>query len=84
MLMPQPAATMVPKEHPIRAVKRLCDAALKGLSSQLDEMYAAGVDSAGVATEGIALDGALLGAERAHVCDQLGYGMLFGWFLDME
>ncbi len=87
MLMLQSAETMVPKEHPIRAVKKLCDAALKELSSQLDEMYATG-GRASIPPEWL-LKGSLLMAlysvrSERMFCEQLGYNMLFRWFLDMD
>ena len=78
---------MVPKEHPIRAVKALADAALKGMSGKLDGMYA-GTGRASTPPEWL-LKGSLLMAlysvrSERMFCEQLGYNMLFRWFLDMD
>lgn len=78
---------LIPKEHPIRAIKRMADAALKELSPVFDEMYAvAGRPS--IPPERL-LKGSLLMAlytvrsERLF-CEQLAYNFLFKWFLDMN
>lgn len=78
---------MVPKDHPLRGVKRLADAALREMSEQFDGMYAdRGRQS--VPPE-MLLKGSLLIAfyslrgERM-LCEQLGYNLLFRWFLDMD
>lgn len=78
---------MVPKDHPLRRVKGLADAVLQKLSAEFDEMYA---DSgrASVPPESL-LKGLLLIAlysvrsERLF-CEQLGYNLLFRWFLDLD
>jgi transposase len=76
----------VPKGHPIRSVKKLADAALKKLSPVFDEMYSArGRPS--IPPE-VLLKSSLLIAlysvrsERLF-CEQLGYNLLFRWFLDV-
>lgn len=76
----------VPKGHPIQAVKKLADAALKELSGDLDEMYSTrGRPS--VPPE-VLLKSSLLMAlysvrsERLF-CEQLGYNLLFRWFLNV-
>jgi hypothetical protein len=35
--------TLIPAEHPIRAIKRLCAAVLAEMSARFDEIYAATV-----------------------------------------
>ena len=58
----------MPKEHPLRRIKQLADAALAELSPLFDEMYSAvgtAVDPARAAAEGLAADGAVHGAQRA-------------------
>lgn len=76
----------VPKGHPIRLVKKLADAALKELSAEFDEMYSTrGRPS--IPPE-VLLKSSLLMAlysvrsERLF-CEQLGYNLLFRWFLDV-
>lgn len=87
MLILRSPETMVPKEHPIRMVKALVDAALREMSSLLDGMYAAG-GRASIPPEWL-LKGSLLMAlytvrSERMFCEQLGYNMLFRWFLDMD
>src|SRR6516165_7156118 len=87
MLVLRSAESMVPPEHPLRRVKMLADAALKELSANFDEMYAAGGRDS-VPPERL-LKASLLMAfytvrsERLF-CEQLGYNLLFRWFLDMD
>ena len=77
----------VPAEHPLRAMKRRVDAVLQKLSPLFDELYAAdGRDS--IPPEQL-LKARLLMAlysvrsERLF-CEQLGYNLLWLWFLDRE
>ena len=79
--------SMVPHDHPLRAVKKLADAALAELSPVFDEMYA---DSGrkSIPPERL-LKGLLLQAlfsvrSETQLCEQLRYNMLFRWFLDMD
>ena len=77
----------VPKKHPIRGVKKLADAALKELSAEFDKMYASR-GRRSIPPEQL-LKASLLMAlfsvrsERLF-CEQLGYNLLFRWFLDMD
>jgi len=77
---------MVPKNHPLRGIKRLADEALKEPSPLFDEMYpVAGRRS--IAPERL-LKAMLLMAlfsvrSERQLCEQLRYNMLFRWFLDM-
>lgn len=87
MLVLRSAEDLVTKDHPLRRVKALADTALKELSPVFDEMYAgSGRDS--VPPERL-LKASLLMAfysvrsERLF-CEQLGYNLLFRWFLDMD
>jgi transposase len=87
MLFLRSPETLVPREHPIRAVKALADAALRGMSGKLDEMYAS-TGRASIPPEWL-LKGSLLMAlysvrSERMFCEQLGYNMLFRWFLDMD
>lgn len=87
MLVLRSPESMVPAEHPLRRVKALADAALKELSEAFDGMYAAGGRDS-VPPERL-LKASLLMAfytvrsERLF-CEQLGYNLLFRWFLDMD
>jgi len=77
---------MVPADHPLRRIKPLVDAALARMSDVFDEVYAEkGRHS--IPPERL-LKGLVLIAlhsvrsERLF-CEQLGYNLLFRWFLDM-
>jgi transposase len=78
---------VVPTEHPIRAIKKLADEALHRMSPTFDAMYAK-EGRASVPPERL-LKAMLLMAlytvrsERLF-CEQLGYNLLFRWFLDMD
>lgn len=87
MLFLKSPEALVPREHPIRAVKALADAALREMSGKFDEMYS-GTGRASIPPEWL-LKGSLLMAlysvrSERMFCEQLGYNMLFRWFLDME
>lgn len=77
----------VPPKHPLRKVKKLADAALADLSPTFDEMYAAG-GRPSVPPERL-LKAMLLMAlfsirSERMMSEQLGYNLLFKWFLDMD
>jgi len=77
----------VPAEHALRAIKVRADAALRAISADLDELYAAG-GRPSIAPERL-LKGQLLIAlysirsDRA-LCEQLDDNLLYRWFLDLE
>jgi transposase len=77
----------VPPNHPLRAVKKLAEAALAELSPTFSEMYSA-VGRPSIPPERL-LKASLLMAlytvrsERLF-CEQLDYNLLFRWFLDMN
>src|SRR5688572_5539620 len=77
----------VPKDHPLRRVKDMADAALATLSSTFDRMYS-GRGRPSIPPEQL-LKALLLMAlytvrsERLF-CEQLDYNLLFRWFLDMS
>jgi transposase len=79
--------TFVPADHPIRAIRRLADDALAELSPLFDRMYAE-VGRPSIPPEHL-LKASLLMAlysvrsERSF-CEQLGYNLLFRWFLGVE
>jgi len=79
--------TAVPAKHPLRRVKALADEALRELSPMFDRMYSA-MGRPSIPPERL-LKASLLKAfytvrsERLF-CEQLGYNLLFRWFLDMD
>jgi len=79
--------SLVPPRHPLRAVKPLVDELLAELSSVFDEMYA-DTGRPSVPPERLLKATVLMAlysvrSERMF-CEQLGYNMLFRWFLDMD
>jgi transposase len=77
----------VPKDHPLRDIKKLADAALAEMSPLFDEMYSA-VGRPSVPPERLIKSSLLIAlytirSER-QFCEQLDYNMLFRWFLDMS
>jgi transposase len=77
----------VPANHPLRAIKRHVDSVLQKLSPLFDELYAG--DGRGSIPPEQLLKARVLTAlysvrsERLF-CDQLGYNLLWLWFLDRE
>src|SRR6201981_65409 len=87
MLMMIDAERRVPKEHPLRRIKQLAEAALAELSSLFDQMYSA-VGRPSIPPERLLKSSLLMAlytvrSERLF-CEQLDYNFLFRWFLDME
>jgi|SRR5579871_3233872 len=87
MLMLMSPESRVPLGHPLRAIKKLADAALAELSPVFDEMYAA-VGRPSIPPERL-LKSMLLQAlytvrSERQFCEQLDYNLLFRWFLDMD
>jgi len=77
----------VPEDHPLRAIKRRMDAVLKKLSPLFDELYEE-LGRPSIPPEQL-LKARVLTAlysvrsERLF-CEQLGYNLLWLWFLDRE
>src|SRR2546426_8811108 len=77
----------VPRDHPLRRIKQLADAALQQLSPVFDQMYSA-MGRPSVPPERL-LKARLLMAfysvrsERLF-CELLDYNLMFRWFLDMN
>jgi transposase len=87
MLMLMSPETRVPATHPLRAIKRLADAALSKLSPVFDEMYSS-VGRPSIPPERLLKSMVLIAlytvrSER-QFCEQLDYNLLFRWFLDMD
>ena len=79
--------SMVPERHPIRRIKKLADECLVTMSSTFDAMYAA-TGRPSIPPERL-LKASLLMAlysvrSERQFCEQLGYNLLFRWFLDMD
>jgi transposase len=77
----------IPIEHPLRRIKKLADQQLVKLSGVFNRMYSQ-VGRPSVAPERV-LKSLLLMAlysvrSERQLCEQLGYNLLFRWFLDME
>jgi transposase len=77
----------IPIEHPLRRIKKLADGRLVKLSAVFNRMYSQ-VGRPSIAPERI-LKSLLLMAlysvrSERQLCEQLGYNLLFRWFLDME
>ncbi len=87
MLMLMSPETRVPPNHPIRAIKKIADAALTKLSPTFDAMYSV-VGRPSIPPERL-LKATLLMAlytirSERQFCEQLDYNLLFRWFLDMN
>jgi transposase len=87
MLVLRSPEDLVPKDHPIRRVKVLADAALKEMTGRFDAMYAEGGRDS-VPPEALLKASLLIAlysvrSERMF-CEQLAYNMLYRWFLDMD
>src|ERR1700740_1379990 len=87
MLMVMEPGDRIAKDHPLRRVKELADAALAQLSPLFDEMYSA-IGRPSIPPERL-LKASLLMAlytvrSERMFCEQLDYNLLFRWFLDMD
>jgi transposase len=78
---------MVPKEHPIRRIKALADAALEQLSPLFEQMYSA-TGRPSIPPERLLKASLLIALFTVRsdrlLCEQLDYNFLFRWFLDMD
>jgi transposase len=77
----------IPSSHPLRGIKELADQRLGQLSRVFNRMYSQ-VGRPSIAPERV-LKSLLLIAlysvrSERQFCEQLGYNLLFRWFLDME
>jgi transposase len=77
----------VPEDHPLRAIKHRVDAVLQKLSSLFDELYA-NEGRPSIPPEQLLKSRVLIAlysvrSERLF-CEQLGYNLLWLWFLDRE
>jgi len=79
--------SMVPGKHPLRRIKQLADEVLTKQSSTFDAMYSA-IGRPSIPPERLLKSIVLMAlysvrSERL-LCEQLGYNLLFRWFLDMD
>jgi transposase len=76
----------VPRNHPLRVIKQFADRALRELSPVFDEMYAAGgrpsIPPERLLKASLLISLYSIRSERAF-CEELGYQLLYRWFLDM-
>lgn len=81
------AERRVPKDHPLRAIRAMADAALKDLSERFDAMYAA-LGRPSIAPERLlrALLLQVLYTVRSErlLMEQLDYNFLFRWFVGLS
>jgi transposase len=79
--------TMIPRDHPIRAIKGILGVVLREMDAHFEEMYAeAGRPS--IPPERLLLSKVLMAlytirSER-QFCERLQYDLLFRWFLDLN
>jgi transposase len=78
---------MVPERHPVRRIKKMADDCLAKMSPTFDAMYS-GTGRPSIPPERL-LKASLLMAlysvrSERQFCEQLGYNLLFRWFLDMD
>ena len=79
--------SVVPKAHPLRAIKFLADEVLKSMSRKLGRMYSQ-YGRPSIPPETLLKSRLLMSLftvrSDRQFCEQLGYNMLFRWFLDMN
>ena len=77
----------VPETHPLRAIRRMTDEALGGLSAKFDELYSA-IGRPSIAPEKLlrALLLQILYTVRSErlLMEQLQYNLLFRWFVGLN
>jgi transposase len=77
----------VPRDHPLRTIKKLADTALRNLSDTFDRMYAASgrrsIPPERLLKASLLIPLFSIRSER-QFCEQLEYNFLYRWFLDMD
>lgn len=79
--------TMIPADHPIRAIKGILEVVLGGMDEHFEEMYAK-EGRPSIPPERLLLSKVLMAlytirSER-QFCERLQYDLLFRWFLDLN
>lgn len=81
------AEQRVPLDHPLRAIRRMTDAALAGLSAHFDTLYAAG-GRPSIAPEklvrALLLQALYSVRSERQLMEQLDYNLLFRWFVGLN
>jgi transposase len=81
------AEQRVPADHPLRAIRRMADEALAGLSGHLDTLYAAG-GRRSIAPEklvrALLLQALYSVRSERQLMEQLDYNLLFRWFVGLN
>ena len=79
--------TRVPQDHPLRAIKHYADEALKPLAATFEAMYS-DTGRPSIPPERLLKASLLIALYSVRsdrlFCEQLGYNILFRWFLDMS
>lgn len=78
--------TMIAAGHPIRAIKRMCDEVLRGMSAHFDEIYAAkGAPSIPPETllKAKVLQALYTVRSDRQLCARMQTDLLFRWFVDL-
>jgi transposase len=87
MLVLRSPEDFVPKQHPIRLIKKIADEILRALSPTLEAMYAEGgrpsIPPERLLKATILMALYTVRSER-QFSEQLNYNLLFRWFLDMD
>ena len=77
----------VPKDHPLRDIRRFADQALASISESFDAIYAESgrpsVPPERLLKASLHIALYSIRSER-QFCEQLEYNLLFRWFLDMD
>ena len=78
--------TMIAAGHPIRAIKRMCDEVLRGMSAHFDEIYAAeGAPSIPPETllKAKVLQALYTVRSDRQLCARMQTDLMFRWFVDL-
>jgi transposase len=81
------AEKRVPQDHPLRAIRRMTDEALRGLSKKFDELYA-GTGRPSIPPEqllrALLLQGLYSIRSERLLMEQMDYNLLFRWFVGLR
>jgi transposase len=78
--------TLIPAEHPIRVIKKLCDEVLRGMSQHFDEIYSEhGAPSIPPETllKGKVLQALYTVRSDRQLCARMQTDLMFRWFVDL-